>query len=206
MPSPPPPLELWFDFASTYSYLASEQVEEAARVAGVPVSWRPFLLGPIFQAQLGFMDSPFNRRPARAAYMWRDLERETARLGIPWRQPTRFPANSVLAARVAQVALDEPWGPRYVHAIFRAGFGQDRDIAARETVVDALRDAGAGDPDALISRAVSPEHKDRLRRTTDEALRRGIFGAPTFFVGGEMYFGNERLARAVEHAASSTAR
>jgi 2-hydroxychromene-2-carboxylate isomerase len=132
--------------------------------------------------------------------MWRDLARECARLGIPWRQPTTFPRHSVLAGRVAQVALDEPWGKDFARRVFRANFAEDRDIAARETIADLVAAAG-GDPEVIAARAVAPEHKDRLRRATEEALRREVFGAPTFFAGGEQYFGNERLEIALAHAA-----
>jgi 2-hydroxychromene-2-carboxylate isomerase len=198
-------LELWFDFASTYSYLAAERVEHAAAAAGVTLIWRPFLLGPLFKAQQGLDDSPFNRHPVRAAYMWRDVARECARLSIPWTRPSSFPRNSVLAARVAQVALDEPWGPAFVRRVFRANFAEDRDIAARDTIVELLAAAGA-DPDAALARAVAPEHKDRLRRATEEATRRGVFGAPSFFVGDELFFGNERLDLALARAAGGMMR
>jgi 2-hydroxychromene-2-carboxylate isomerase len=91
------PLEFWFEFASTYSYPAAMRVEAAARAAGVPLAWRPFLVGPIFRAQ-GWNDSPFNIYPAKGRYMWRDLERICAQLGLPLRRPSAFPRNGLLAA------------------------------------------------------------------------------------------------------------
>ena len=93
-------LEFWFDFASPYAYLAAETIESAAGDAGVAVRWKPFVLGPIFQEQ-GWTDSPFNLFPAKGRYLWRDLQRETRRLGVPWRRPTRFPFNSALATKTA---------------------------------------------------------------------------------------------------------
>src|SRR5262252_1929707 len=109
-------LEVWFEFASTYSYPAVERVEALAAARGVAVSWRPFLLGPIFRAQ-GWNDSPFNVYPVKGRYMWRDLERLCAAYGLPWRHPSQFPRNGLLAARVATLGAPEPWGPAFVRAV-----------------------------------------------------------------------------------------
>ena len=87
--------------------------------------------------------------------------------------------------------------------LFRANFAEDRDIAAPDTVAALVAEVG-GDAQAALARAVAPEHKDRLRRATEEALRRGVFGAPTFFVGGELFFGNERLELALTRASCGT--
>src|SRR5882672_5468563 len=119
-------IDVWFDFASTYSHLAAQRVEAVAAAAGVTVAWRPFLLGPIF-AQLGWNDSPFNLQPVKGAYMWRDLERWSARLGRSFRRPSQFPRNSVRAARIALLGADETWGPAFVRAMFRANFERDLD-------------------------------------------------------------------------------
>jgi 2-hydroxychromene-2-carboxylate isomerase len=190
-----PILDFWFEFASTYSYPAVARIEDAARRAGVRVSWRPFLLGPIFGSQ-GWNDSPFNIYPAKGRYMWRDLERTCARLQLPFRHPSQFPRNSVLAARLACVGAREPWLPDFVRAVYRANFAEDRDIAQPETPGGVL--AGLGLPAGeLLERAASPTTKQQLREETDEAIRLGIFGAPTFVVGGELFWGNDRLEDAL---------
>jgi 2-hydroxychromene-2-carboxylate isomerase len=93
-------LEFWFEFGSTYSYLSAVRIEDAE---GVQVSWRPFLLGPIFEEQ-GWNDSPFNVYPAKGRYMWRDMERLCTKYGIPFARPSRFPRDGLLAARVACLA------------------------------------------------------------------------------------------------------
>jgi 2-hydroxychromene-2-carboxylate isomerase len=93
-------VQFWFEFASTYSYPAAMRIERAAAKRDVYLEWRPFLLGPIFAAQ-GWVDSPFNIYPAKGRYMWRDLERLCAGLGLPLRRPSRFPRSGLLAARVA---------------------------------------------------------------------------------------------------------
>ena len=95
-----PPLAFWYEFASSYSYLAALTIERLAEAAGVQLAWRPFLLGPIF-AQQGWRDSPFNLYPAKGRYMWRDLERLCASEGLAWKRPSQFPRNSLLAARLS---------------------------------------------------------------------------------------------------------
>jgi 2-hydroxychromene-2-carboxylate isomerase len=190
-------VEIWFDFASTYSYLAAARI---ASVATVPVAWRPFVLGPIF-ARAGWQDSPFNLYPAKGAYMWRDLARTSERLGIPFRKPSLFPRNSVLAARVALVGADEPWLPRFARAVFEANFAHDKDIAAPAELAAILD--GLGLPTELVARAESPAYKPRLRAQTERATELGIFGAPTFVAGGELFWGNDRLEEAVAWARRS---
>jgi len=191
-------MEFWFEFASTYSYPAAMRVEAAARQAGVGVTWRTFLLGPIFAAQ-GWNDSPFNLYPAKGRYMWRDLERICAAQGIPFRRPSRFPRGSLLAARVACRFAAEPWLADFVRAVYTANFAADADIATVEIVAACLRESGADAP-AVIAAAQTAEAKERLRVQTDEAIRRGVFGAPSFLVGDELFWGNDRLDDALRWA------
>jgi 2-hydroxychromene-2-carboxylate isomerase len=196
-----PSVEFWFDFASTYSYPAAMRIEARALEAGVELQWRPFLLGPIFAEQQGLEDSPFNVFPARGRYMWRDLERLCARHALAWKRPSVFPRNSVLAARVALLAAGEPWGPAFIRSLFEANFGRDLDIASEEVVRDLL--ARAGQPPDFLGRALAPEHKHLLREQTARAAAQGIFGAPNFLVGGELFFGQDRLDDALEWAKRS---
>jgi 2-hydroxychromene-2-carboxylate isomerase len=189
-------LEFWFEFASSYSYPAAMRVEGAARAAGVALVWKPFLLGPIFGAQ-GWNDSPFNIYLAKGRYMWRDLERICARLGVPLRRPSRFPRNGLLAARVALLAADAPWGAEFVRAVYRANFADDRDIADVAVVRDLLAQVGADAP-AMLEAAQARDNKDGLRRQTEEAVALGIFGAPTFVSRGELFWGNDRLEDALD--------
>ncbi len=193
-------LNFWFEFGSTYSYPAALRIEELAVALGVPVSWNAFLLGPIFSA-VGWNDSPFNLYPAKGRYMWRDLERICETQGIGFRRPSEFPRNGLLAARVACRFSDAPWLPTYVKAVFRANFEVDRDIASPEVVEQCL--AGAdGDAASLLDAAQSPESKERLRSQTETASSLGVFGAPSFLVDGELFWGNDRLEDALRWAAS----
>ncbi len=194
------PLQFWFDLASTYSYVAALRIEQACATTSVPLVWKPFLLGPIFSQQLGISDSPFNANPVRGRYMWRDLERLCAKYGLSWRRPSVFPRNSVLAARVACVGATEGWGPQFVRATFRANFAEDRDIADPATLNGLLIEL-AVEPGPTLERAVSPEVRTQLRANTAEAMQIGIFGAPSFVVSGDLFFGQDRLEDAVERAA-----
>jgi 2-hydroxychromene-2-carboxylate isomerase len=194
----PSSVDFWFEFASTYSYLAVSRVERMAHAAGVLVAWRPFLLGPIFGAQ-GWNDSPFNVYPVKGAYMWRDMERLCERYQLPLRRPSKFPRNGLLAARVALAGDEAGWVPTFVRNVYRANFGDDREIADPTVLAAILRDVGA-DADALLAAAASPAVKDRLRAHTGEAQRLGLFGAPSFVVRGELFWGNDRLEDALEWA------
>jgi 2-hydroxychromene-2-carboxylate isomerase len=189
------PLEFWFEFASTYSYPAAMRVEDAAHAAGVPLVWRPFLLGPIFGSQ-GWNDSPFNVYPVKGRYMWRDLERVCAKHGLPLRRPSRFPRNGLLAARVALLGAGEPWGPDFVRAVYRANFAEDREISDRAVITSLLGEI-TGNAADLLERAEARDNKDRLRVQTERATALGIFGAPSFISRGELFWGNDRLEDAL---------
>jgi 2-hydroxychromene-2-carboxylate isomerase len=189
------PLEFWFEFASTYSYPAAMRIEALAARAGVPIAWRPFLLGPIFQAQ-GWNDSPFNLYPAKGRYMWRDLERLCAKHGLPYARPTIFPQRSVLAARLALAAIDEPWLPALVRAIYVANFAESADISTPETLGRVLVSLGQP-PQSWLERVQSQSVKDALRANTDRAQALDLFGAPTFVVRGEVFWGGDRLEDAL---------
>jgi 2-hydroxychromene-2-carboxylate isomerase len=191
-------LDFFFEFASTYSYPAAMRIGQVARSADVRVRWRPFLLGPIFKAQ-GFDTSPFNVFPAKGRYMWHDLARTCENLGLPFRRPEPFPQNGLLAARVAHVGLAQDWGEAFCRAVFTAEFGQGLEIGS-EAVIRELLIELCHQPDEILARARSDEVKDGLRTTTEEALRLGIFGAPNFVVGEELFWGNDRLEQAIDYA------
>lgn len=192
-------LQFFFEFASTYSYPAAMRVEGLAAARGLPLVWRPFLLGPIFRQQ-GWNDSPFNLYPAKGRYMWRDLERICAGQGIPFGKPSAFPRNGLLAARVCCAAGKAPWLPAFVRAVYRANFAEDRDIAEPEVLAACLHDVGAA-ADAVLARAGTMEIRAALRANTDEAMALGVFGAPTFVADGELFWGNDRLEAALDWSA-----
>ena len=192
----PPALDFWFDFASTYSYPSAMRLRALADDAGVAVNFRPFLLGPIFVAQ-GWNTSPFNLYPAKGRNIWRDLERICADMALPFRRPDPFPQHSLLAARVALVGLSASWGEEFCLEVFRAQFGEGRRIDDAGVLVQIIRRLDiAAEP--VLAAAQSNDNKARLRAQTEDAQRRGVFGAPTFTTGdGELFWGNDRLERAL---------
>ena len=193
-----PTLEFWFEFASTYSYLSAMRIEAAAENAGVNVVWRPFLLGPIFGAQ-GWQTSPFNIYPDKGRNMWRDMERRTRTLGLAFVRPEPFPQNSLLAARLTVAGLEEGWGEAFARGVYEVEFAHGLSIAEERVLEGILIKAGA-DPDAALERAKSPDIKARLKAQTEHAIARHIFGAPTFIVGDELFWGDDRLEHAIDWA------
>jgi len=194
-------LEFWYEFASTYSYPAAMRVARAADGARVAIRWRPFLLAPIFGSQ-GWTDSPFNIYPVKGRYMWRDLERICAREGLPLvLPPIRFPQNGLKAARLALCGEAEGWTPEFTRAVYTANFTEQRDISEDATLAEILSKLGV-DATRAFAAANTPENKAGLKAQTDEAIARGIFGAPSFTVGDELFWGNDRLEEAIVFAAA----
>jgi 2-hydroxychromene-2-carboxylate isomerase len=199
-----PTIEFWYDFASTYSYPAAMTVARRAAAKGVAVTWRPFLLGPLFHAQQGLTDSPFNVQKEKGAWMWRDLERTCARLGLPLQRPTVFPRSSLNAARAAlaceAAGLDVG---TFSRAVFDANFARDQDISDVGVIGEILAEidySGAPVLDHMRSDAVKQALKDQTAR----AMSLGLFGAPSFTTpDGELFWGHDRLDEAVEWAESS---
>lgn len=198
-------LDFWFDFASTYSYVAAMRVEPLCKEAGVPLRWRPFLLGPVFTAQQGLKDSPFNAQPVRGQYMWRDVERLCEKYALPFQRPEVFPARSILAARVACVGLDKPWCGDFIRGVFKANFALNKDITTHAVLGDVLSALGV-DPATVIPQAESEPVKRLLRAFTDEAMALGIFGAPNAVIGKELFFGQDRLEDAIAWALKNASR
>lgn len=195
-------LDFWFEFASTYSYPTAMRIEKLAVARGVRIAWRPFLLGPIFKEQ-GWNDSPFNLYPIKGRYMWRDLERICERQGIPLRHPSKFPRNGLLAARVACQFSTAPWIGDFVRAVYTANFAEDREIADPDTIADCLSRLGQ-DATPILEAAAADDAKSALRTQSKAAADLGIFGAPSFIANGELFWGNDRLERALDWVAAPT--
>lgn len=192
-------LDFWYEFASMYSYLAAMRVEKLAAQAGVAIAWRPFLLGPIFKSQ-GWNTSPFNLYPAKGSYMLLDLARQCEDMGLPnFTMPKPFPANSLLAARVA-LALKDAERPDFSRAVYLAEFAEGKDIGSRDAIAEILKKLGH-DAEAVLAKAGEQAVKDRLRANTEEAMKISIFGAPTFVTeDDDLFWGNDRLEQALAWA------
>jgi 2-hydroxychromene-2-carboxylate isomerase len=192
----PVEFQFWYDFASPYSFLSAMRIEGLASAAGVETLWRPFLLGPIFKSR-GWDTSPFNIYEAKGRYMWRDIDRLSARYGIPYRKPSVFPRNGVLASRVALASESREWRSSFSKLVFIANFAEDRDISDETVIVSILGSLGE-EPGSMIRSALSDENKGKLRRATEDAIGMGIFGAPSFVVDDEIFWGNDRLEDALD--------
>jgi 2-hydroxychromene-2-carboxylate isomerase len=161
-------------------------------------------LGPIFKS-FGWSTSPFVLQKEKGEYVWRDMARQCEKYSLPWTRPTVFPRKAILPMRVALLGAEEPWISDYSKRMMRINFAEDRDIDTPQVVGEVLAALGLPAPD-LLGAAQSEDNKLRLREQTEEARRRGVFGAPTFFVGSEMFWGNDRLEDALRFAAGSGAR
>lgn len=186
-------IEFFFDVGSPYSYLAAELIGGVAERTGVPVRWRPFLLGAVFKASGNEMPA---RIPAKARWMLEDL-RGWARLHeVPFRMASRFPLNTLRTQRAlcaAALSAGEGAVPAYALALFQAYWVDDRDVSS-DAELAVLADAAGLDGSAIVAAIDAPATKDALRANTDDAVARGAFGAPTCFYGGAMFWGHDRLA------------
>lgn len=188
-------IEFWFDFGSNYSYLSMMRIRPLAAQAGFEVRLKPLMLGPIFKS-LGWETSPFVLQTMKGNYVWRDMQRQCDKYGLRWQRPSTFPRNALLAARVALLGEGKPWMEDFCEQIMLANFADDREIGD-EAVVAAVLDGLGIDSAAIIGEARSDACKLALRGRTADAQARGIFGAPMFFVGDEMFWGNDRLEDAL---------
>jgi 2-hydroxychromene-2-carboxylate isomerase len=186
------PIEFYFDFSSPYGYLLSEQIDEVAARHGRKVKWRPILLGVVFKAT---GSAPLTLQfPAKAEYSLRDFERSARFLGVPYRNPSKFPLPTQAAARAYYWlhGQDCSQARAFAHAVYRALFVEDRDISSPEAVADIA--AGLGlERDQVAAAIQGPEMKDRLKAECDAALAKGVFGSPYVIIDGEPFFGADRL-------------
>lgn len=184
-------IEFYFDVGSPAAYLAWTQLPRIAEEAGARIAYRPFLLGGVFQATGN--RSPMEV-PAKGKYMQADLERFARRHGVPFRQNPHFPINTLTLMRGAiGLQLRDPQRMRpYVDAVYRAIWVDACNMNDPATVAEVLQAAGF-DPGQVLAWAGDPEVKERLKAVTQEAVARGVFGAPTFFVGDQMFWGQDRL-------------
>ncbi len=199
-PEPTAEIEFWFEFGSNYSYLSVMRIEQEARRHGVRIAWKPFLLGPIFRA-LGMENSPFVLQKEKGVYVQQDMARLCRKYGLaPWVKPSVFPRLGVLPLRIALLGVDQPWIGAFCRKVMELNFARDQDINQPEQMAPIVAELGLSAL-GLIERAQSEPVKTRLRDQTEQARAKGIFGAPTFFVGTEMFWGNDRLDDALLFAA-----
>ncbi len=193
------PIDFFFYYGSTYSYLTVMRVEEVAARAGAEVRWRPFNVRAIMIEQDNI---PFRTKPVKLAYMWRDLERRAKRYGIDWRAVPPYPIDQeLLTNRVGLVAAEEGWCPDYTRAAYRAWFLDGQSLGEAGTIEPILAALGQ-DPARAIAAADSDRIRAKLESETQRARDLGIFGSPTFVTGGEIFWGDDRLEDALAWAAA----
>lgn len=193
-------IEFFFDIGSPYSYLASTQMAALGSRLSVPVRFRPFLLGGVFKASGNDMPA---RVAAKGVYMYKDLNRFATLYGVPFKFSSRFPLNTLRTQRALSfVSLnDDAAVPTFSAELYRNYWVDDQDVSTDESIAKAATAAGL-DAKAVVAGIDDPRAKDKLRADTDEAVKRGAFGAPTFFVGDEMFFGNDRIVLLEAHVQS----
>jgi 2-hydroxychromene-2-carboxylate isomerase len=183
--------EYWFDFGSPAAYLAFTQLPKLEAETNAQAVYRPMLLGGVFQATGN--QSPASV-PAKGAYTFKDFDRFAKRYGVPFKNNPHFPINTLLLMRAA-VGLQAHEPERfmaYCKAVYQAIWVDALDMNDPATVGGVLHKAGF-DPQTLVALANEPATKEALKSATAEAVTRGVFGAPTFFAGGQMFWGQDRL-------------
>jgi 2-hydroxychromene-2-carboxylate isomerase len=194
-------LDFWFEYGSTYTYLTVARLHATASRHGVEVRWRPFLLAPIMIEQ-GMAQGPFLPYPQKLRYMWRDLERRAAAHGLPYRQPSHYPPNTLLTARVGMLAASQGWCRQFTERSFALHWTEDIAIGSDENLSAALTSLGK-DAAAMLAQAQGAANKEALRAATEEARTLGIFGSPAYVTRGELFWGDDRLDDALAWATAA---
>ena len=185
-------VEFYYDFSSPNAYFASVQLPRLVNRVGASIVWKPFLLGGVFK-MLGTPMTPMMTNPNKTTAGIRDLQRWAEKYEIPYSFPSNFPMNTVKALR-SVIAIELAGGDpsAFIDATFRKLWVDDGDISNLDVLSTLLSESGA-DPSRIHGAIESQQVKDALKDATSKAVERGLFGAPTFFVGDEMFFGKDRL-------------
>ncbi|ANT59105.1 2-hydroxychromene-2-carboxylate isomerase [Salipiger sp. CCB-MM3] len=193
------PIDFWFSIGSTYSYLTVMRLPQLAEVKGIEVRWHPFNVRHVMVAQNNI---PFKGKPEKTTYMWRDIARRAEGYGLSPKLPAPYPlAGLVLANEVAELGMREGWGIDYTRATYRRWFEQGEPAGEAPNLPESLREIGQ-DPERVMERAGSEEIVQALASATADAMTLGVFGSPSFLVGHELFWGDDRLDDAIAWAKS----
>lgn len=186
-------VEFFYDFTSPTAYLAWARLPAILERTGGSVKYRPMFLGGVMQTT---GNRPPGTLPQRGAWMAADLGRWAKKFNTPYKPNPHFPMMTLMVQRAAQEWVDRPDFDKYLAAIFNAAWRDQKNIADKAVLAEILTTAGFS-PEEFFAATENPTNKEKLKATTDEAVARGVFGAPTFFVqtadGEEMHFGQDRL-------------
>ncbi len=188
-------LQFWFSFGSTYTYLSTQRIEQLARPRGISIEWYPFILKKIFSGSGNQSDA------RKLNYMWKDMQRRADRHGLAYNKPSLYPADYSLTAHAGLIACQEGWGRDFIRLIFRWNFCDQKQVGVAGTLESALRYLGKNHID-VIERAESAAIVEAMDRQTNEARSKGIFGSPSFIVGDELFWGDDRLEEALDWRAA----
>ena len=184
------PIDFWYSIGSTYSYLTVMRLPGVERTTGARFRWRPFNVRHMMTVQNNI---PFKDKPAKMAYMWRDIERRAPGYDLTPRIPAPYPLRDlVLANQVALLGMEEGWGEAYTRATYRLWFEEGQPAGEDPNLSASLAAAGQ-DPARVMALATSDRIAACLADETQEAMDLGIFGSPTFVVDGEVFWGDDRL-------------
>ena len=182
-------VEFFYDFTSPTAYLAWAKLPAIIERTGAKLVYRPIFLGGVMQAT---GNRPPITVPQKGKWMADDMQRWAKKHGTPYAMNPHFPMLTLMVQRAAQEWVTRPDFEKYVAAIFNAAWRDSKNIADKAVLTEVLTTAGFS-PEEFFAAAENPANKEKLKANTDEAVARGVFGAPTFFVGDEMHFGQDRL-------------
>lgn len=183
-------IDFWYSVGSTYSYLTIMRLPEVEETSGVTFRWRPFNVRHVMVEQ---NNVPFKDKPVKAAYMWRDIERRAEQYGLSPRLPAPYPLPGlVLANQVATLGAEAGWVEAYTRATYRRWFETGEPAGEEPNLSGSLKDIGLA-ADEVLEEAQSQRIVDALADSTQKAMELGVFGSPTFVVGREVFWGDDRL-------------
>lgn len=188
------PIDFWYSIGSTYTYLTVMRLSQYARNNSVDFNWRPFNVRSIMIEQKNI---PFANKPVKSNYMWRDVERRAAKYKLPIAIPVPYPLDELaLANQVALLGMKQGWGVTYTVEAYRLWFEKGERAGSEPNLSESIRRAGQ-DPEQVVYAANSREIVEALALQTEKCRDLGVFGAPSFVVDGEVFWGDDRLDDAV---------
>lgn len=183
-------IDFWFSIGSTYTYLSVMRLAEVQAGTGIEFRWRPFNVRSIM---IEMDNVPFAKKPVKAAYMWRDIERRAAMHRMVPKLPAPYPlAELERANRVAVIAAREGWCEAYARESYRRWFEMGEPAGSEPNISASIGKAGRK-PESVLRQADSDAAKADLAAATEQAKSLGIFGSPNFVVDGELFWGDDRL-------------
>ncbi|WP_282168546.1 2-hydroxychromene-2-carboxylate isomerase [Ruegeria atlantica] len=192
-----PEIDFWFSIGSTYSFLTIMRLDDWCDEHDATVNWRPFNVRTIMSEQ---QNIPFAGKPAKSAYMWRDIERRAAKYHLHATLPAPYPISDLaLANQVAVLGMSDGWGKSFTQNLYRIWFEEGIEAGSETALSEALHRCQQ-DPRLTLARARSPDTISALETETEQATKLGVFGAPSLVVRGEVFWGDDRLDDALSWA------